>query len=107
MIESDGVIKVKEYLVEFNEEKGMITRFAAIIERAAGSLLDIVKKQWSDPAQENGFTFIEFYYMWQSAIEAIGNLNLEQNVYYGDMKPANLLITRDRNVKIGDFGVSI
>ncbi len=30
-----------------------------------------------------------------------------ENVYYGDMKEANLLIFRDYSVKIGDFGVSI
>jgi serine/threonine protein kinase len=30
-----------------------------------------------------------------------------QNVYYGDMKEANLLIFRDYSVKIGDFGISI
>ena len=28
-------------------------------------------------------------------------------MYYGDMKPANLLLTRDKKVKIGDFGISI
>lgn len=30
-----------------------------------------------------------------------------QNVYYGDMKPQNLLIFRDYGVKLGDFGISI
>ncbi len=30
-----------------------------------------------------------------------------ENIYYGDMKEANLLIFRDYSIKIGDFGVSI
>lgn len=29
------------------------------------------------------------------------------NIYYGDMKPENLLIFRDYRVKIGDFGVTM
>ena len=28
-------------------------------------------------------------------------------MYYGDMKPANLLIFRDMRVKISDFGITI
>jgi len=30
-----------------------------------------------------------------------------KNIYYGDMKPENLLLFRDMKVKLGDFGVSI
>ena len=30
-----------------------------------------------------------------------------QNIYYGDMKPENVLIFKDYKVKIGDFGVSM
>lgn len=30
-----------------------------------------------------------------------------QKVYYGDMKPENLLVFRDLRVKLGDLGVSI
>ena len=28
-------------------------------------------------------------------------------IYYGDMKPQNLLIFKNYDVKIGDFGISI
>ena len=28
-------------------------------------------------------------------------------LYYGDMKPANILLTRSKRIKIGDFGSSI
>ena len=38
----------------------------------------------------------------------IGILYLHQkNVFYSDMKPANLLIFRNQYVKMGDFGVSV
>jgi serine/threonine protein kinase len=30
-----------------------------------------------------------------------------KNVYFGGMKPQNLLVFRDYSVKIGDFGVSM
>lgn len=31
----------------------------------------------------------------------------QQSLYYGDMKPSNLLVFRDQKVKIGDFGISL
>lgn len=31
----------------------------------------------------------------------------DNNVYYGDMKPENILVFRNYKVKLGDFGVSI
>lgn len=40
------------------------------------------------------------------ALECIVYLH-SKNIYYGDMKPHNLLIFKDYRVKIGDFGVSI
>lgn len=30
-----------------------------------------------------------------------------QDIYFGDMKPQNLLVFRDLTVKLGDFGVSL
>ena len=30
-----------------------------------------------------------------------------KKIYYGDMKPKNLLVFRDLTVKLGDFGISI
>lgn len=31
----------------------------------------------------------------------------KNNVYYGDMKPANILIFEDMSVKLGDFGCAM
>jgi serine/threonine protein kinase len=40
------------------------------------------------------------------AIEALNYVH-SQKVYYGDMKPQNLLVFRDMSIKLGDFGVSV
>ena len=39
-------------------------------------------------------------------MEALDYLH-SKNVYYGDMKPENLLVFRDFKVKLGDLGVSV
>lgn len=44
--------------------------------------------------------------MMVQSVEAMYYLNTQLQVYYGDMKPANLLIMRDKSIKIGDFGIS-
>jgi len=31
----------------------------------------------------------------------------QRGVYYGDMKPANILVFKDYRVKVGDLGISI
>lgn len=31
----------------------------------------------------------------------------QKGIYYGDMKPQNLLVFRDQRVKLGDLGISI
>lgn len=39
-------------------------------------------------------------------MEALWYMHINK-VYFGDMKPENLLVFRDYKVKLGDFGVSI
>ena len=45
-------------------------------------------------------------YFCLKAMEALEYLH-EKNVYYGDMKPENLLVFRNLKVKLGDLGVSV
>ena len=40
-----------------------------------------------------------------STMKAIQYLH-SNNIYYGDMKPANILIFQNMHVKLGDFGTS-
>jgi len=40
------------------------------------------------------------------AIEALAYLHAN-DIYYGDMKPENLLLFKDYRIKLGDLGVSI
>lgn len=52
------------------------------------------------------FSELKLAHVCLKAIEIICYLH-SQNVYYGDMKPANLLIFRDYKIKIGDLGMSM
>eukprot|EP00347_Sterkiella_histriomuscorum_P020593 403337218 len=64
---SDFTAKIKEEVIEYNKDLGLIIRYS---------------------------------------MKAIDYLH-SKNIYYGDMKPENLLIFRNQQVKIGDFGISI
>jgi serine/threonine protein kinase len=44
-------------------------------------------------------------YFYLKAMEFLCYLH-SQNVYFGDMKPENLLLFRNYQIKLGDFGVS-
>lgn len=55
---------------------------------------------------------VEFYsveklaYFCLKAMEAIAYLH-ENNIYFGDMKPENMLVFKDYRLKLGDLGVSL
>jgi len=80
-----------------------------VVEQARNDLSNIVKF-WLDA--DKCFENLEFYsneklfYFLMQACKAIEYCH-SQNVYYGDMKEANLLVFRDYKVKLGDFGISI
>ena len=63
-------------------------------------------------SNDNSIKKVEFFseeklaYFCLKAIESLCYLHSNQ-IYYGDMKPENLLIFRDYKVKLGDFGVSL
>jgi serine/threonine protein kinase len=85
-----------------------------MIERATMSLLDLVLKHWSveESKEETNepketFSFVKMYYLFIQSISAVYHLNNNESIYYGDMKAANLLVTRSQQMKIGDFGISI
>ena len=67
-------------------------------------------KVWNN--EEEAIKYVEFYsdekleYYCLNAMQALEYLH-KNNIYYGDMKPENLLIFGNSNVKIGDFGCCI
>ena len=57
-----------------------------------------MKREWFTPEKLS-------FYFYQAMV---GMLYLhQQNLFFSDMKPANLLIFRNQQAKMGDFGVSI
>ena len=67
-------------------------------------------KIWKDPKES--MKFVEYYsdnkleYMFWLTLRAMNYLHSE-NVYYGDMKPQNILVFKDYKLKIGDFGTAM
>ena len=67
-------------------------------------------KIWTNSDKADYYT--EYYadekleYLCFKAMLALNYLHT-QNVYYGDMKPQNLLVFKNYNVKIGDFGTAM
>ena len=51
------------------------------------------------------FSEAKLLYYGISAMKAIQYLH-SKNIYYGDMKPANILIFQNMQVKLGDFGTA-
>ena len=73
------------------------------------SLKDLMKNFWNDPYKAR--TSMEAYHpikIFEHIIAAIKLLQFlhSKGIYYGDMKPDNLLIFRNQNVKANDFGIS-
>lgn len=81
----------------------------ALIESAKNDLSKVIKL-WQD--EEKSIEKVEFYsekklaYFCMKAMEAMAYLHVN-NVYFGDMKPENLLLFRDYRIKLGDLGVSM
>ena len=63
-------------------------------------------------SEENSEDKLDFFipekleYFCFKSMQALNYLH-SKNIYYGDMKPENLLIFKDYKVKLGDFGCSV
>ena len=51
------------------------------------------------------FSEAKLLYLGISTMKSIQYLH-SKNIYYGDMKPSNILIFQNMEVKIGDFGTA-
>eukprot|EP00347_Sterkiella_histriomuscorum_P008087 403346420 len=105
----DHIAQVKEEMIEYNQSKSMITNYCVIVERAQHSLQNLLSI-WRDPEQSERYQ--EFFSSQKLALYFYQMLSIieychQRDVYYGDMKPANILVFRDQRLKLGDFGISI
>ena len=103
------VVNVFEEIIEFNKTQNTVENYFSIVEQAKQDLKSTVQI-WTDDKQAfekvEFFTNEKLFYFIFKTCKAIEYLH-SQNVYYGDMKEANILVFRDYSVKLGDFGISI
>ena len=103
------IADILEEIIEYNVEEDQVFSYVSIVEQAQNDL-SILLRKWN--MKKKGDDMHECYseekltYFGLKAVEAVAYLH-SINVYYGDMKPQNLLIFRDMSVKLGDFGISI
>jgi serine/threonine protein kinase len=109
LIENEEFIcKVQEEIIEFVPETNEVKSYMAIIEMANNDLSKIIKIWKSAESQNSQEKFSEhkLAYFCLKTMEAMCYMH-SKNIYYGDMKPENVLIFRNMTLKIGDFGISL
>jgi serine/threonine protein kinase len=105
----DYVCNVMEEIIEYNKEKSKIVGLISIVECAKNDLTkitDIWLNEEKAKVKIEHFSLHKLAYFGLKAMEAMCYLH-RKNVYFGDMKPDNLLVFRDYKVKLGDLGISI
>eukprot|EP00347_Sterkiella_histriomuscorum_P007192 403349911 len=100
--------EIKEEIIEYDLQKSLISRYCVIVERASYTLYDLLMI-WKNPVLRE--KYVEEYspqklaYYFYRSMQILAYLH-QRNFYYGDMKPQNLLVFRDQQVKVGDLGTS-
>jgi serine/threonine protein kinase len=99
---------IKEELIEYNETTGRIISYCVVVERATNSLSNILNV-WSKPKERE--RMYEYYSeeklasIFYNSVYGLAFLH-SKNIFYSDMKTDNLLVFRDMQVKLGDFGIT-
>ena len=106
---SDYLAQIKEEIIEVDPQIKKLRRIAVIVERAKYTLNDLLEI-WTD--QQKSSELLEFFSPEKLSFYFLyGMCSLDylhsKNIYYGDMKLANLLVFRNQQVKIGDLGISV
>lgn len=103
------ICKLYEEIIACSEETKEILYLISIVESAENDLLQMCNA-WVDPKMSEEkldfFTPQKLEYFCVKTMKALNYLH-KQNIYYGDMKPQNILIFKDYKVKFGDFGCAI
>eukprot|EP00347_Sterkiella_histriomuscorum_P001519 403371720 len=106
---SEYIAQVEDEFILFDEQSKVIIQYVVIVEKAISSLHDILQI-WNDEDQSiklnECYCPEKFCYLILKSMEALEFLH-QHDMFFGDMKPQNLLVFNDMNVKIGDLGVSI
>jgi serine/threonine protein kinase len=75
-------------------------KFYALFHLATGSLADVLLGLWRGCA---GMTVPEFRAVAAESLVALGRVHAA-GLYHGDIKPGNILLTKDGHLLLGDFG---
>eukprot|EP00347_Sterkiella_histriomuscorum_P021368 403334225 len=96
-------------IISINEQTKMIKQYVVIIQNAKCTLNDVLNI-WQDKTlcvkNNERYHPLKLVCFFISTLEIIKFLH-SINIYYGDMKPQNLLVFEEYSIKIGDFGISI
>ena len=106
---SEYTCEVIEEIIIFSKKRNNVVGIISINECAKYDLSKLIQRMMFEGESEK---YVDYFsenkvkYFCLKAMEALAYLH-SKNVYYGDMKPENLLIFKDYKVKLGDFGVLI
>eukprot|EP00347_Sterkiella_histriomuscorum_P007163 403350020 len=110
LLQSDKFIaEVKEEIIQYDLDSSIIKNYLVVVERARFSLYDLLTI-WN--VEELSEKYYEYYspeklaYYFYQTMQIMAYLH-QRDVYYGDMKPHNLLVFKDQLIKIGDLGTTI
>jgi serine/threonine protein kinase len=99
---------VKEELIEYNPDTGMIICYCVVVERATNSLNKLIGI-WGDAEErarmKENFSEEKIASIFYNSVYGLAFLH-SKDIFYADMKPDNLLVFRDMQVKLGDLGIT-
>ena len=87
-------IDVKEEIIELLEEDNRVIGYAVVLEKAKGDLSHFARR-WSiaKPGSKDALTEEILIMLALNIVEAIQWFHNYEDMYYGDLKPGNILIS--------------
>ena len=120
IFQDDYVLEVKEELIEINPETVQLVCYAAVIERHKYSLHELATYEnkngvekfgvWLDKPksidEKEVFSIQKYRFYFYQCLKALNYIH-SNCMYYGDLRPHNVLIMKNQKVKFGDFHLSL